>query len=169
MTAMGKKTGTFGEFVREIREKRNMSQVTAAELSGITRGHLSDLERGVRPPTIKVAYYLGCTLAINTSEIIARALEQRVADVLADEGIVSSEGKFYVAVMFDTERSVELARVLADLTDQGCSPGIYRRGSYWRAHVNCAGNFWSDGRTPLQALRFAIRLWEYAGKPKDGR
>ena len=55
------------------------------------------------------------------------------------------------------------------LTRQGCYPSIYRRGDLYRAHVNIAGNYWEDEKTPYKAMRSAIKLWENAGKPMDGR
>lgn len=48
--------------------------------------------------------------------------------------------------------------LLVDLAAMGYTPGIYRRGRLWRAHTNVAGNCWHDGRTPLTALRGAIRV-----------
>lgn len=62
-----------------------------------------------------------------------------------------------------------LEELLISLTKEGCFPSIYRRGKQlWRAHVNTSGNFWADGRTPLSAMRKAVRLWKKANKPMDG-
>lgn len=62
-----------------------------------------------------------------------------------------------------------LNQLMLNLSSQGCYPGIYRRTEKrWRAHVNCAGNYWADASTPLRALRAAERLWHEAGKPMDG-
>jgi len=54
------------------------------------------------------------------------------------------------------------------LKSRGCYPSIYRRGDMWRAHVNAAGNFWADARTPYAALEKAVQLWREKGCPKDG-
>ena len=54
------------------------------------------------------------------------------------------------------------------LKSHGCYPSIYRRGDVWRAHVNAAGNFWADARTPLEALEEAVKLWQDKGCPMDG-
>jgi maltose-binding protein MalE len=58
--------------------------------------------------------------------------------------------------------------VLEQLVYQGCFPSIYRRGKVWRAHVNAAGNFWSEDKDPERALSMAVQLWEQRGKPMDG-
>jgi len=61
-----------------------------------------------------------------------------------------------------------LSKLFKDLENQGCYPGIYRRGNLYRAHVNIYGNYWADENTPFKALKEAIKLWENAGKPMDG-
>lgn len=62
-----------------------------------------------------------------------------------------------------------LQQLLLDLSSQGCYPGIYRRSEKrWRAHVNCAGNYWAEASTPLKALRAAEKLWRESGKIMDG-
>ena len=58
---------------------------------------------------------------------------------------------------------------LTYLARLGCRPSIYFRGDQWRAHVNMAGNCWADADTPSEALRLAVRMWEQAGRPMDGR
>ena len=51
----------------------------------------------------------------------------------------------------------------------GCYPIIsYRGGNTWRAHINGAGNFWGEGRSPLEALDEAIIAWRDADFPMDG-
>lgn len=62
-----------------------------------------------------------------------------------------------------------LAKLFKCLERAGCYPGIYRRGKLYRAHVNISGNYWSDKNTPFKALTSAVKLWENAGKPMDGR
>lgn len=57
---------------------------------------------------------------------------------------------------------------LADLQDRGCYPSLYRRGRWWRAHINAAGNFWADAATPHEALEVAVRAWTAEGRPMDG-
>lgn len=55
------------------------------------------------------------------------------------------------------------------LQSKGCTPSVYLRGDkLYRAHVNAAGNFWADAKTPKLALEEATRLWHAAGCPLDG-
>lgn len=69
---------------------------------------------------------------------------------------------------------MDLQTELQGLAAQKCYPSIYLRGfekgkPVWRAHINRAGNFWDDGRTPLAALKKALACWKKAGCPKDGQ
>ena len=63
----------------------------------------------------------------------------------------------------------DLQEQLLWLRSRGCWPGVsYRGGGLWRAHVNGAGNWWDEAKTPLGALNKAIRKWVKEGKPMDG-
>ena len=61
-----------------------------------------------------------------------------------------------------------LNRMLLALSYVGCHPCISRRGKVWRAHINAAGNQWSEAGTPEDALRVAIECWERRERPMDG-
>jgi hypothetical protein len=68
---------------------------------------------------------------------------------------------------------MDLQIELQKLAAKGCYPCLSMRGfkkkrPVWRAHVNGAGNFWGEGRTPLSALKSAISCWKKAGYPMDG-
>ena len=54
------------------------------------------------------------------------------------------------------------------LMSLGCHPSISRRGGLWRAHVNMAGNYWDEAKTPEIALDMAVALWEKSGRIMDG-
>lgn len=62
----------------------------------------------------------------------------------------------------------KLEQLMEKLKSYGCHPSVYRRGNFWRAHVNAAGNFWEDNKCPFTALNEAFHRWEKAGKPLDG-
>lgn len=47
--------------------------------------------------------------------------------------------------------------ILVALSHAGFSPGIYKRGKYWRMHIDCGSNCWHDGRTLMSAFRGAIK------------
>ena len=59
-------------------------------------------------------------------------------------------------------------RIMGQLESMGCKPSLYERGSFWRAHVNQAGNFWADHKRPDTAIKIAKESWEKAGLPMDG-
>ena len=62
-----------------------------------------------------------------------------------------------------------LVQILADLDRRKCSPSLYKRGPHlWRAHINRAGNYWADARTPTKAFQIAYADWRYDGRPMDG-
>lgn len=62
-----------------------------------------------------------------------------------------------------------LTDLLATLADAGCYPCVaYRGGGFWRAHINGAGNFWDEAKTPEEALNAAFRLWDQKGRPING-
>lgn len=64
---------------------------------------------------------------------------------------------------------MSLSDLLRVLKEDGCYPCIsYRGGDIWRAHVNGAGNYWAEGKSPRRALRKAIKIWEKACRPMDG-
>ncbi|HVR38227.1 MAG TPA: helix-turn-helix transcriptional regulator [Thermoanaerobaculia bacterium] len=63
---------TFGRSIRSYRKQRGMSQETLAEASKLSRNYISDIERGVRNPSL---------LALIG---ISRALRLPLRDMLAD-------------------------------------------------------------------------------------
>jgi hypothetical protein len=63
---------------------------------------------------------------------------------------------------------VEFDTATDALREQGCHPSVYERGIMFRFHVNRFGNFWHDAKTPLEALRGAVKAWEDAGRPEEG-
>lgn len=54
----------FGAVLRELRERRKLSQEALAFESGMNRGHLSMLELGNKMPTIRTMFILSDTLQV---------------------------------------------------------------------------------------------------------
>ena len=54
----------FGERLRELREKRGETTRSLAEIAGMSHVYMSDLERGIKTPTlwtiVRLAAALGC-------------------------------------------------------------------------------------------------------------
>jgi transcriptional regulator with XRE-family HTH domain len=57
----------FGERLRELRSKREITQVMLAEATGIPQNHISSIERGMKLPNlltmIRLASALNCKLS----------------------------------------------------------------------------------------------------------
>jgi transcriptional regulator with XRE-family HTH domain len=57
----------FGERLRELRSKRDITQVMLADLTGIPQNHISSIERGMKLPNlltmIRLASALDCKLS----------------------------------------------------------------------------------------------------------
>lgn len=47
-------TKKFGKRIARIRQQHRVSQREASEFFGISRGHLSDIERGAKSPSVEV-------------------------------------------------------------------------------------------------------------------
>lgn len=60
----------FGQVLRDIRQKRNLSQETLGFESGYHRTYISLLERGQKMPTLQVIFRLAAALDVKPSEII---------------------------------------------------------------------------------------------------
>jgi transcriptional regulator with XRE-family HTH domain len=68
----------FGQALREIREKRELSQERLALDAGFDRTYISLIERGVRSPTVRAVVRLAEVLGVKPSEIVRR-METRLA------------------------------------------------------------------------------------------
>ena len=60
----------IGSVVRFFREKHGLSQESLADLSGLSRNHVSDIERNVAVPTVDALYKLSVGLNIRLSDLI---------------------------------------------------------------------------------------------------
>jgi transcriptional regulator with XRE-family HTH domain len=66
-------TAGFGLAVRQLRERRKLSQESLAHSSGLHRNHLGQLERGEMSPTLATIETLAQALDLSASELIAHA------------------------------------------------------------------------------------------------
>jgi transcriptional regulator with XRE-family HTH domain len=62
----------FGENVRALRTKLDLSQEALAELSGLHRTYISGVERGVRNPTLSIIIQLADALKVHPSQLLGR-------------------------------------------------------------------------------------------------
>ena len=60
----------LGRNVRRLREGKALSQEAFADEAGIHRTYVSDIERGVRNPTITVVERLAVALGVSAGELL---------------------------------------------------------------------------------------------------
>ncbi len=63
----------LGETISERRQYIAMTQQQLADLSGVHRTYISDVERGVRNVTVTTLYRLSTALEITTAKIFSQA------------------------------------------------------------------------------------------------
>ena len=60
----------FGEVLRELREKKGLTQEELAADSNLDRTYISLLERGLRQPTLSTLFGLATALEVSPSYLI---------------------------------------------------------------------------------------------------
>jgi transcriptional regulator with XRE-family HTH domain len=68
--------GTFGEVLKEERQKQGLSQEALAFKSGLDRTFVSLIERGKRQPSIDSLFKLSKALSVKASQLIERLEEK---------------------------------------------------------------------------------------------
>jgi transcriptional regulator with XRE-family HTH domain len=63
----------FGRIVRSLREERELTQERLADASGVTRNYVSEIERGLKSPSLRVIAGLARALGTRPSELISAA------------------------------------------------------------------------------------------------
>lgn len=60
----------FGRRVREVRKAKGISQEKLAELAGIDRSYMGNIERGEKNVTLKKVYEICDALGVNVHDLI---------------------------------------------------------------------------------------------------
>ncbi len=60
----------FGERLREVRDKRGETTRSLADLAGMSHAYVSDLERGVKTPTLAVVVRLAAALRCKVTDLV---------------------------------------------------------------------------------------------------
>jgi transcriptional regulator with XRE-family HTH domain len=66
-----------GRNVRRIRTARGLTQEELSHLSGFTQQYISDLERGLRNPTVVTLFELGQALGATPTDLICPSDEKQ--------------------------------------------------------------------------------------------
>jgi len=61
----------FGKIVRTRRRAMDMSQEELGEKSDLNRGYISDIERGIRNPSLEVIERIAKALGMNLEELFS--------------------------------------------------------------------------------------------------
>lgn len=61
---------TLGRNIRRLRESAGLSQEELAFNAGMKRGYLSDMERGVRNPTVRAVGRVAAALNVHATELL---------------------------------------------------------------------------------------------------
>ena len=62
----------FGEKLRQVRKKMNLSQQKLSKLSKVSYGFISELETGKKKPSLETAEKLSKALGIAITELISK-------------------------------------------------------------------------------------------------
>ncbi|TDL50930.1 XRE family transcriptional regulator [Paenibacillus dendritiformis] len=110
----------FGQFVRKLRESKNMSVTSVAEQVGINHSHLSRVESGDRnPPKIPTLVKLAKVLDVPISRMLKKA--GVVEDVGIDEA--SRLAEYYIS---EEDLNDSILKIIKEFTnDEGFFPEKY--------------------------------------------
>ncbi|MBA2056324.1 helix-turn-helix transcriptional regulator [Psychrobacter cryohalolentis] len=61
---------TFGKRVREVRKSKGISQEALAEIAGIDRSYMGNIERGEKNITLKKAYEICDALSVDIKDLV---------------------------------------------------------------------------------------------------
>lgn len=70
----------FGEVISQLRRNAGLSQEALADKAGVHRTYVSQLERGLKSPTLAVLIKLGAALEVKPSKILV-LLERSLDEV----------------------------------------------------------------------------------------
>lgn len=106
---------TVSQNIKQIRERKKLTLDSAANLTGVSRSMLAQIEKGDANPTISVLWKIANGYKVSFTSLIEQAPE--VATVIlsnATQPIIEGDGKYvnYPAFAFDKQRSFETYRII---------------------------------------------------------
>jgi len=116
------KHGDLGGFIRQQRERANLSLRRLADQAGISNPYLSQIERGIRKPSAEILKSLSRALEISAASLYRRAglIDEdlppaSVFDAIEADGRLDSEQK---KVMLDVYKALARANGSATAQEQ---------------------------------------------------
>jgi transcriptional regulator with XRE-family HTH domain len=76
---------SFGEYIRQLREKAKMPLRKLAAIMDIDQSTLSKLERGERPVNRQMLPIIATTFHVDEKELIIKFMSHRLASQIVDE------------------------------------------------------------------------------------
>ncbi len=61
----------FGRRLREVRQRRRVTQDTLASTAGLTKAYISDMERGLKVPSLTTVLRLAVALDCKVTELVS--------------------------------------------------------------------------------------------------
>ncbi len=65
----------FGKALQEIRKKRGFSQLDVSTASDLDRAYMSELERGLKNPSLETIFRLADAIGISATELVKKTSE----------------------------------------------------------------------------------------------
>ena len=72
----------FGAQLRELRRKRKLTQAQVAERSGLLQHHISELENGVRMPSLVTLLKLAAAIGCKPTDLVSQFNAIDLGDLL---------------------------------------------------------------------------------------
>ena len=82
----------FGQRVRELRKKKGLSQEHLAELSGLHRTYISDVERGKRNVSLRIVERLAEALYVRVGTLFTESSDESNLVAMKSNQIESNRG-----------------------------------------------------------------------------
>lgn len=112
----------LGDFIRQQRERANLSLRRLAENAGISNPYLSQIERGIRKPSAEILKRLSRALEISANSMYSKAglIDEEfespsVYEAIDADGVLNSEEK---KVLLDLYRNMIRAKGLAAVSQE---------------------------------------------------
>lgn len=141
-TAWETQRAAMGAFIRSQREMANMSLRELSRATRVSNAYLSQVERGLHDPTVRVLVQIGDALHLSVEEILRRGAEPGAAT----EPATDEEGVRSPAT--DVEAAIALDPVLT-VPEKEALRAVYRsclRAAADRARAAQSGSDDIDGR-----------------------
>lgn len=97
----------MGAFIRHQRELANMSLRQLSQVTRISNAYLSQIERGMHDPTVRVLLQIGDALHVSLEEMLQKAEETREAQ----DSVLSVEAAITADTVLTTEEKKALLAV----------------------------------------------------------